>query len=242
MTSTLKIDTIEPEGATTTLTVGETGQNTVIAGAGIKANVAKDAGTNAIFTSNGSGVLSGVNAGFGSGQVLLSTQTASNSASISFTSGLDSTYKKYVFIFNNINAATDGARLSFQCSTDGGSNYNLTMTTTYWRAAQQYATASTSFTYSAAEDQAQGTAYQEIMRNIGNVSSECGCGELHLYNPASTTFVKNFYTENARWSGLWVGNGFVSGYFNTTSAINAISFKMVAGNINDGKIKMYGIK
>ena len=100
MTSTLKIDTIEPEGATTTLTVGESGQNTVIAGAGIKANVLKDAGGNALFTSNGSGTLSGVNSGFGSAQALISTQTASTSTSVSFTSGIDSTYKEYVFIFS----------------------------------------------------------------------------------------------------------------------------------------------
>ena len=82
MTSTLKINTIEPEGATTTLTVGESGQNTVIAGAGIKANVLKDAGANAIFTSNGSGVLSGVNAGFGSAQVLIQSQTVTNQATV----------------------------------------------------------------------------------------------------------------------------------------------------------------
>ena len=76
MTSTLKIDTIEPEAATTTLTVGESGQNTVIAGAGIKANVVKDAGANAIFTSNGSGSLSGLNSGLGGAWTLLQSQTA----------------------------------------------------------------------------------------------------------------------------------------------------------------------
>ena len=96
MTSTLKIDTIEPEGGTTTLTVGESGQNTVIAGAGIKANVLKDAGGNAIFTSNGSGTISGLNSGFGSAQTLISSQAVTNQASISFTSGIDSTYKEYI--------------------------------------------------------------------------------------------------------------------------------------------------
>ena len=99
MTSTLKIDTIEPEGATTTLTVGESGQNTVIAGAGIKANVAKDAGGNALFTSDGSGTISGLNSGFGSAQTLIQTQTATAQASIPFTSGITSTYKEYIFVF-----------------------------------------------------------------------------------------------------------------------------------------------
>jgi len=58
---------------------------------------------------------------------LISTQTASGSASISFT-GIDSTYDVYQFEFINIHPATDSVNLQFQCSTDGGSSYGVTLT------------------------------------------------------------------------------------------------------------------
>ena len=130
----LYVDTIEPEGATTNLTIGEAGQDVILPGNDIRANVLQDAGGNAIFTSNGSGTLSGVNSGFGDSLTLISSQSASSSASLSFTSGIDSTYKEYIFKFYEINAASNVVDFSFQCSTDGGSNYNMTMTTTFFRA------------------------------------------------------------------------------------------------------------
>jgi len=113
MTAILKTNLIEPQSGTT-LTVGKTGQNIILDADSIKNNVLKDAGGNAIWTSNGSGVLSGVNSAFGSAQVLILSQTVSNQASISFTSGIDSTYKEYVFEFININPVTDGVDFTFQ--------------------------------------------------------------------------------------------------------------------------------
>ena len=73
----LYVDTIEPQSGTS-LTIGESGQNTVLAGNDIRANVLQDAGGNAILTSNGSGTLSGVNSGFGSAMSLLNTTTISS--------------------------------------------------------------------------------------------------------------------------------------------------------------------
>jgi len=237
----LYVDTIEPEGATTNLAIGESGQDVIVTGNDIRANVLQDVGGNALFTSDGSGSLTGVNTGFGDALKLISSQTASTSASISFTSGITSTYKEYIFKYYNINPVTDAARFTFQCSTDGGSNYNLTLTSTYFRASHAENDSGTTFPGSSDQSQAQGTAYQELTRAVGNESDECACGELHLFNPASTTYVKNFIGEDQRYSGTWTGNGFQGGYFNTTSAINAISFKMDSGNINAGTIKMYGV-
>ena len=130
---TLNVNTIEPEGGTTTINVGLSGKNVIITD-NLKANTLKDAGGNTIFTSDGSGNLSSVNSGFGSAQVLLSTQTASDSASLSFTSGIDSTYKEYVFEFVDINPATDDVEFSFQGNSVGGSGYNETITSTYFYA------------------------------------------------------------------------------------------------------------
>jgi len=235
----LNVNTIEPEGGTTTINVGLSGKNVIITD-NLKANTLKDAGGNTIFTSDGSGNLSSVNSGFGSAQVLLSTQTADDDASISFTSGIDSTYKEYVFDFINCDGGEN--RVSFQCSTDGGSNYNTTVTTTFFHARNQE-NDSSSLGYDAGNDLAQSTDYQILAVNLSPDADAGFSGELHLFNPASTTYVKNFYSTSSIMQsapGAW--QSFVAGYFNTTSAINAISFKMNSGNMSAGKIKMYGIK
>jgi hypothetical protein len=239
----LNVNTIEPEGATTTLNVGISGKSVIITD-NLKANTLKDAGGNTIFTSDGSGNLSSVNSGFGSAQVLLSTQTASSSATINFTSGIDSTYKEYVFEFVTIHPATDAATFSFQCSTDGGSNYNTTLTSTVFRAAHEASDDSTYFSYQTDEDQAQGTAYQPMSESgVGSATDENIAGELHLFNPSSTTYVKNYYARTVYHSnGEAAVDFYTAGYFNTTSAINAVSFKFSSGNIDAGTIKMYGIK
>ena len=243
--STLKSNVIEPATGTD-LSLGAVGDNVTVSSDSLQNNVWKDAGANALFTSNGSGVLSGVNAGFGGSQVLLSTQTASSSASLSFTSGIDSTYKEYVFEFITVNAATDGTQFTFQCSTDGGSNYNVTMTTTYFTAWHDEGDSQTGLGYDGSKDQAQGTAYQTLTQATGSGADECLAGELHLFNPSSTTYVKNWYAtisdydEGNTTAGREV-NTFPAGYFNTTTALNAIQFKMASGNF-DGTIKMYGIK
>ena len=245
MTSTLKIDTIEPEGATTTLTVGESGQDTVIAGAGIKANVAKDAGANALFTSDGSGTISGLNSGFGSAETLIQTQTATAQASISFTSGITSTYKEYIFVFININPSAADTEFYFNGSSDSGSKYNVTKTTTWFRASHYENDTGYTFAYNTSNDLAQSADAQILEHDGYNDADACGVGELHLFNPASTTYVKNFYCE-MQYMGASSGNGnsvnaYIGGYFNTTSVVDAIQFTLSTGTF-DGTIKMYGIK
>jgi len=172
---------------------------------------------------------------------LLSTQTASNSASISFTSDITSKYREYIFKFYNINPATDEARFSFQANAAGASGYNETMTTTNFNARHPESDADTELVYVTANDQAQGTAFQDLQRDQGNGSDESCAGELHLFNPSSTTYVKHFYS---RIQGYHSTNNaldiFVAGYFNTTTAIDDIQFKFSSGNF-DGKIKMWGV-
>ena len=241
--TTLKTNAIEPEGATTNLTVGLSGQNVVIGGSGgLKANTMKDAGGNTLWTSNGSGTLSSVS-GFGGAQVLISSQTASNSSSLSFTSGIGSTYKEYVFEFFNINPATDDVTFGFQCSTDGGSSYGMTVTSTYFRAWHSQDDASTGLTYDTNRDIAQGTGQIALTDSIGSDSDQSSVGELFLFNPQSTVYVKHFYsTGNSDTHSNHSKNNFGAGYINDASNdIDAIKFYMSSGNF-DGTIKMYGIK
>jgi len=177
------------------------------------------------------------------GITLISSQTASSSASISFTSGITSTYKAYKFVFVNIHPQTDGVEFTFNGSTDSGSNYNVTKTTTYFLAEHSEADISASLSYQTTRDLAQSTGFQDLGVDIGNANDEASSGSLTLFNPSSTTYVKHFICEiqQAHQNDLSLV-GYVAGYFNTTSAINAIQFKMNSGNIDDGKIYMYGIK
>ena len=178
----------------------------------------------------------------GSSLVLLSTQTASSSATIDFTSNIDSTYKEYVFKFFNIHAATDGAEFQFNLSADSGSNYNVTKTTTMFYAYQTESGSSTGLSYDTNLDLAQSTSDQIIMENLGNGNDENGSGVLHLFDPSSTTFIKHFMSRGMRnGSADYSVDYNMAGYGNTTSAIDAIRFKMSSGNIDAGTIKMYGV-
>jgi len=175
--------------------------------------------------------------------ILLSTQTASGSASIEFTSGIDSTYDSYVFKFINIHPATNRVDFQFNLSTDGGSNYNVTKTTTYFRAYQSESGGANGLGYESSFDLAQSTAYQSLCIDMGNGADENVSGYLQLFNPSSTTYVKHFISRNNSYRDDNESfDSFVAGYGNTTSAINAVNFKFESGNIDDGIIKLYGVK
>lgn len=178
------------------------------------------------------------------GLIALSTQTASSSASVSFTSGIDSTYSEYLFIFNNIHPATDNVEFYFNMSIDGGSNYNVTKTTSGFSAYHDEADSSTALAYDTSGDLAQGTGYLQLNQNgtLGNDNDQSLSGSLHLFSPSDTTFVKHFvstvqYYETTNYSI----NSFVAGYGNTTSAVDAVDFKMSSGNIDSGTIQMFGV-
>lgn len=172
---------------------------------------------------------------------LISTQTASSSSSISFTTGIDSTYDEYWFIFNNIHSSNNGANFTFQGSTNGGSSYGVTMTTTGIRAYHKEDGTQSSLLYDTNGDQAQGTGYQQFGTS-GNANDECIGGILKLYNPSSTTYVKHFMTlMNSLEAFQFTKNEYYAGYFNTTSAINGMDFKFSAGTIDDGTIQLFGV-
>ena len=174
--------------------------------------------------------------------VLLLSQTASDSSSLDFSSGIDSTYGEYIFKFYNINPATDETHFGFQANVAGASGYDETMTTTQFFPKHYENDAETGLSYHAAWDQAQGTAFQQLAVTVGSAADESAAGELHLFNPASTTYVKHFYSKvTFCHSAVQVVTDFTAGYFNVTGAIDDIQFKMSSGNF-DGTIKMWGVK
>ena len=171
----------------------------------------------------------------------IAKQTASGDSDISFTSGIDSTYKEYIFTFNNIHPETDNANFTFQGNAAGGSGYNETMTTTHFRAYHNESDADTAFGYNVEVDQAQGTAFQLLMDACDSDNDSCLAGYLHLFNPSDTTFVKHFISTCQAVIGTYSQEAFNAGYFNTTSAIDEIQFKFHTGDIDAGDICLYGL-
>ena len=174
--------------------------------------------------------------------IFISRSTASSSSSLSITSGLTSTYKEYIFFFNNIHPATNNANLQFNMSIDGGSNYNVTKTSTHFRAYHEENGASAALGYRTGDDLAQSTDYQTLILEQGNDNDANGAGILHLFDPSNTTFVKHFIFRGITdQSGNTARETYVAGYGNTTSAINAVRFQMSSGNMDSGTIDMYGV-
>ena len=184
--------------------------------------------------------------GLGS-MIFIKKLTASSSATLSFVDGssdvvLDDTYKEYFFTFKNIHPATNGGSISFQASTDGGSNYNTTHTSTYIETWHTEDDSSTNLQYATSMDLAQSTDFHRMCAGTGNDNDQCSGGYLHLFNPSSTTFVKHFVADfNETFHNDTSTRAMSAGYFNTTSAINAIQFKNHSGNIDAGDICLYGI-
>ena len=185
-------------------------------------------------------------AGFGGSMSFIKKLTASSSGDLTFHNGasnviFDSTYKEYLFTFNNMHPATDKVDFQFQVNAAGGADFNETITSTYFRAYHTEGDG-TGFGYYGSGDLANGTGFQIIADGVGGAGDECADGIIHLYNPSSTTFVKHF---TANFVNYRVNdnayNVFTSGYANTTSAVDAVQFKFGANNIDAGTICLYGI-
>jgi len=216
----------------------------------IARNIANKITTSGVFTSgaiaNSSVTGITVLANASDGITLISSQTASASASISFTSGLTSTYKAYKFVFSNIHPATNAVPFTFNLSTDAGSNYNVTKTTSHFRAYHNESGADAALVYNTTYDLAQSTSFQILTSDQNNAAKSSSSGSLLLFNPSSATYVKHFISNfNTRYDdqsgSIYSINDFCAGYGNTTSAINAVQFKFSSGNM-DGTIYLYGIK
>ena len=173
---------------------------------------------------------------------LLSTFTSDGSdATASFTSSIDSTYKEYLFIFTNIHPESNDISFSFQANASGGSGYNETITSTSFFSYHREDDVS-GLSYSTGGDQAQGTSFQNISDSVGNANDEAVSGWLRIFHPSDTTFVKHFIScaiANMHSEGAY--QPFRGGYINTTSAIDEVQFKFSSGEIQGGKIQMFGV-
>jgi hypothetical protein len=177
----------------------------------------------------------------------IKTLTASGQATFNFVNGssdvvLDSTYPIYVFKLINIHPSAN-SRIELRGSTDTGSNYTATITSTCFRAYHDEADSDTSYAYDTGSDAAQANFVDLINASTGTDNDQSGVATMYLFNPSSTTFVKHFIFETQGYAANdYTINSYGAGYFNTTSAIDAIQFKSENGNSDSGTFKMYGLK
>ena len=192
------------------------------------------------FNSNNNGIETG---DVGGSLVLLETQTLSSAAStMSFTSNIDSTYKEYIFKFIDIHPASEYAHFSFQADTGTNTNYNQTITSAAWTSTSNEGGTEAIINYQTASDQAQGTGFQYLTDQLEADNDSCAAGTLHIFNPSNTTFVKHFIARTQfHQADPSSREYYVSGYFNTTTALTRFQFKMHSGNIDAGTIKLYGV-
>ena len=196
-----------------------------------------------LFANNNSlSAITSAPSGVGGGSMsLISTQTASNSSTISFTSGLDSTYKEYIFKFYDVHPSSDGANFQINFR-DGSSAFDATKTTTVFLSNNSEDGSTNELAYKASNDLAQSTSFQNLAESVGADNDQCCTGTLHLFDPSNTTFVKHFISETNNYdSGNNAITFYVAGYCNTTVAIDGVQFKFSSGNIDSGTLKLYGV-
>ncbi len=178
---------------------------------------------------------------------LIKNIDASTDSTISFVNGsssvvLDNTYKTYLFKFINIHGSED--RKNFLINfRDGGSNFDATKTTSFFQASHKEDDSEAQVSYNTSGDLAQSTSAANLDRFVGNDADQHICGELFLFNPSSTTFVKHFIARSITIEGNNAAqDAFLAGYCNVTAAIDGVQFSMSSGNIDSGRIALYGIK
>ena len=200
------------------------------------------------FISNGVTILDNgsIEANLGS-MIFISEHTASNSGTIQITSGIDSTYPIYMFEIISMHPTDNYVDAVVNFSTDGGSNYNVTKTTTFVNAYNYETVSPAAIGYDTNRDLAQSTSDQKISTENSADNDSRLSGRMYLFDPSSTTFVKHFMAQTVTTADPgnneeWANHNLLSGYGNTTSAINGVRFKFVSGNIGDGKIRLYGLK
>ena len=148
-------------------------------------------------------------------------------------------------MFKDLHPAPDDVVFSFQGDTGTNTSYNQTITSTNFAAQHGESGSPTELSDTGTgRRQHQGTSFQPLSghNDLGNDNDQCLVGYLHIFDPAGTTFVKHFLavTNQSGFENRSV-NTQVAGYFNTTTALTRVRFKMSSGNIDAGTVSLYGI-
>ena len=239
-------DAIEASAPNLDLVLGATGDSVTVTADSVSANSIKDVGGNVLFTSSG-GMVAPVGDMASNLHFISTTVIASTTDNVIFT-GIDSTYDTYIFKYSGVRGDGDNNKFRFRGSNDGGTSFGLTKTTSFWAAYFEQGSGSgdsRTLGYLSAEDEQQSTAWQPLGWGLGNDATASISGEMWLFNPSSTTFVKHFYGINSHtYYQPYVMNNYFGGYFNITGAgnyVDAIQFGFSSNNIGNGTISLYGL-
>ena len=179
---------------------------------------------------------------------LIKTLTASSSSTLDFLNGssnvvFDGTYKEYVFKFYDIHPSANAKSLTFQTDTGTNTNYNITCTTTAIKAYHNEPDTETELGYDTQYDAAQSTSFINLAEEIMSNNDSSTSGTLQIFDPANATFVKHFMSDmHGMRNDVYAWRFMKAGYFNTTTALTRVQFKLNSGNIDSGTIKLYGVK
>ena len=241
----LRATDIQPEGATTALTLGASGDSVTVASTQLRANTFKDAGGNTLWTSNGSGNLSSVNSSLaGGGYVFISSQTITTAVNeVVFTTGIDSTYDEYVFIVTDIHVANNAASIFWNMSINGGGAYDgANRTALAWVSYNNAGSATQGLAYQASQDLGSTTGDLYIIHEQENGADANGCGICRLYQPSNTTFMTQFEVRTASLNyNNRIQDWHTAGYVMTTTPVDAVQFKCSSGNMDNGTFQLYGV-
>tara|TARA_R110002020_G_scaffold126469_1_gene284251 strand:+ start:3649 stop:4380 length:732 start_codon:yes stop_codon:yes gene_type:complete len=242
--SKVRVKQIEPLTGTN-INLGAAGDSVLVQSTALKTNTYQDSGGNVIFTSDGAGNVSSVNAALaGAGPTFIQKQTASSSSSINFETGIDSTYDEYLFVWADVVLGTDTAYLRFTPSTASGSYGDEDGLATFYNAYSYYSwSTSSALAYDTSRD-FNGTGSVLLSGHMDNAATSGAGGWMKFYRPSSTTYVKNFIAEMTTPYYLPTSsvNYFIAGFFNTTAAITKLQFNTDSGSITSGTFWLYGIK
>ena len=226
--STLKATIIEPATGTN-LTLGASGDTLAVNSDSIKINTWKDSGGNTLWSSDGAGNVTNINAFISPSWKLIQTQEVTlplTVASIDFTTGIDSTYSKYAWVILNARPATATNDITFNCSNDAGATYDRTKTSSAFRTYNQES-GSGALVYQTSEDRTSDTSYQPIAHYVGGTAGQCASGILFLYTPSNTTYMKQFQArmsvQDGSGSPVTLNDFYAQGYFEQTTAIKDFS-------------------
>lgn len=193
-------------------------------------------GTNGqILTSGGASANPAYAALSGGTMVALSTQTATSSASIAFTSLITSTYNTYKVIYYNVYPATDNTTLNLDLSTDNGGSY---LNASFLAGTLSNPYNSTTFTNTNSTTTIPVAALQSNVTTNSPI-----CGYMDLFNfPSVSTYPVIVANSGFFISGATFNENAMVGTNTANMTITAIKFSFSSGNIASGTFVLYGIK
>ena len=174
-----------------------------------------------------------------SGLTFLSSQTASSSATVDFTTGISATYDEYEIRFDAVVPATNNAHILARVTTNAGSTWEATS----YRGTEFGQSVATSSAAAGPTDAVLVTATNALITGISNTAANGGASGILRFRPNNSGGKKNIETVASYMGGSNMAQSFCSGQWNgANTVLNGIRFLMNTGNIASGTFRLYGVQ